>query len=194
MLTCLVRCWVQDWTVLLEVLLNVRPLFLCLQGEVRHPIHRQLPVALASLNEDVCVQIPPLVLRKSCWALTALSAGKRGCWDTRYRRMCPGLDGSCPSSPSCPVTRNSWFSMEKPRQSETFHKQRMFLVTLSAVREQWWWQGEWKVGCGFNVITREVQSVASHNGKVMPCYHVSKKLNRREKALWGKSLRNEGPV
>lgn len=41
----------------------------------RHTVNRQLPVAFVSLNEDVCVQIPLLVLRKSvlridssiCW-------------------------------------------------------------------------------------------------------------------------------
>lgn len=31
----------------------------------RHTINRQLPVAFVSLNEDVCVQIPLLLLRKS---------------------------------------------------------------------------------------------------------------------------------
>lgn len=42
----------------------------------RHTVNRQLPVASVSLNEDVCVQISLLVLRKS-----VLSMDSSVCWE-----------------------------------------------------------------------------------------------------------------
>lgn len=61
---------------LLELLPNVWPLSPCLQGEGEAYCQQAAAgVAFVSLNEDVCVQIPLLVLRKSvlridssiCW-------------------------------------------------------------------------------------------------------------------------------
>lgn len=146
----------------------------------RHTTNRHPPVAFVSLDEDACVQIfLVLSLGNLCWALAALSFGKGGSWDMWYRRMRPGLDGNFPSSPFCPVTRNSCFSKERwSRVRHSVSRQRMFLVMLFAVRGQWWRHWERKMGCGSNFMARKLQSVASHDGKVIPCYQIPFKVEQ----------------
>lgn len=56
-----------------------------------HTINRQLPVvAFVSLNEDVCVQIPLLVLRKSVLIIDSSVSLEGGSWDIVNRRMYRG--------------------------------------------------------------------------------------------------------